>query len=256
MNEKKVKTPKSSIIKFIIVCMCCGAMGYISAKIVAGLDVNELKGTLVKMAPTLAIVDIVVYVVANVALFMATVIVYVKTKKTAMNWNGEDENVITKVEHDLSYPVLFTNLAMLLNMIMFGVTVELAMQKTIGKNQAIITMMVAIVILIIGMVWIVVMQNITINLEKSLNPEKRGNVFDANFQKEWESSCDEAQKLIIYQSGYTAFKRTTFTCSILWVVCIMAQMFFHTGLLPLFCVGIIYMVSNLSYILTAMKLEG
>ena len=35
---------------------------------------------------------------------------------------------------------------------------------------------------------------LVVDLEKKLNPEKKGSVFEMQFQKTWLESCDEAQK--------------------------------------------------------------
>ena len=37
-------------------------------------------------------------------------------------------------------------------------------------------------------------------------PEKKGNVFDVKFQKDWYESCDELEKLQIGNACYKTFK--------------------------------------------------
>ena len=61
------------------------------------------------------------------------------------------------------------------------------------------------------------MSRFIVELEKKLNPEKKGDVIETNFSKKWEDSCDEAQKMIIYEAGYRAYragmKAFTFICN-------------------------------------------
>ena len=41
---------------------------------------------------------------------------------------------------------------------------------------------------------LVVLQQKIVDLERRINPEKRGSVYDMKFQKTWMDSCDEAER--------------------------------------------------------------
>ena len=49
------------------------------------------------------------------------------------------------------------------------------------------------------------MQQMTVDFQKIMNPEKQGSVYDLRFQKKWEESCDELEKFTIYRSAYKAY---------------------------------------------------
>ncbi|MGM9946785.1 DUF3169 family protein [Floccifex sp.] len=62
------------------------------------------------------------------------------------------------------------------------------------------------VLLIFDIVWMVVLQNKVIQAIQVMNPEKKGNILDTKFQKEWFESCDEMEQIKIGQSCYKTFQ--------------------------------------------------
>lgn len=46
----------------------------------------------------------------------------------------------------------------------------------------------------------------TVKATKTIHPEKRDNVFDTKFQKDWFQSCDEAEQQKIGQCSYFCFR--------------------------------------------------
>ena len=39
---------------------------------------------------------------------------------------------------------------------------------------------------------------------------------ETNFSRKWEESCDEAQKMIIYEAGYRAYRAGAKACTFVW----------------------------------------
>jgi hypothetical protein len=101
----------------------------------------------------------------------------------------------------------------------------------------------------------IIISKVTVDLEKKLNPEKQGSVFDMRFAKKWEASCDEAQKQIMCKSAYAAFQAANMTCLILWWIAVVIQIFANTGGFPVTCICAIWLVLNVTYSRTAMKLQ-
>lgn len=55
-------------------------------------------------------------------------------------------------------------------------------------------------------IWMGVMQARIISAIKKLFPEKRGDLFDLKFHRDWYESCDEAERQQIAQCSYQAFR--------------------------------------------------
>lgn len=107
-----------------------------------------------------------------------------------------------------------------------------------------------------GVAWVVVLQQKMVDLEKLLNPEKRGSVYDMRFAKKWEESCDEAEKLAIYRAAYRAYRAAAGACTALWCVFTVSGLFLHTGILPVLAVTVIWLTLCLSYCAACAKQDA
>ena len=81
------------------------------------------------------------------------------------------------------------------------------------------------------------------------------NIFDKDFNKEWLASCDEAQKLMIYEAAYKAFQATQMTCMVMWILALMGMMMFGIGIMPSVCVFIIWLTLTISYCVACRNIE-
>ena len=171
---------------------------------------------------------------------------YLSARKGYRGWDGEDEAVIDRVEVRLSWALLFTAPAVALDMFfltaasvycagatVFGVLGELAVSC--------------------GM--LVVLQQKVVDLEKEINPEKRGSVYECRFQKTWMDSCDESEQRQIGLAAYKAQKVTMYTCFALWLGLSILDNAVSVGLLPMAVVLVIFGVSQTSYALESIRLQ-
>lgn len=69
------------------------------------------------------------------------------------------------------------------------------------------------------------------------------------------SSCDEAERLIMYRAGYQAFLSTNVVCLILCIVIFIFTFLFKTDIMGFVYVCMILLVNNVSYMTRAAKLE-
>ncbi|MCC8183112.1 MAG: DUF3169 family protein, partial [Clostridiales bacterium] len=74
------------------------------------------------------------------------------------------------------------------------------------------------------------------------NPEKRGSVYQFNFQKVWLQSCDEAEQLQIYRAGYQAYKAGVYTCLGLWLAAVIGNLMGWLRWDSILLVGVIWLV--------------
>ena len=141
---------------------------------------------------------------------------------------------------------------MIVQMLFFGIM--MAELENLAVHSFAITM-VATGVFVAGNLAQLKQQQLMVDLEKEMNPSKRGSVYDAKFRDKWEESCDELEKMIIYKSAYKAYKTTALTCVILWIVTATLSIAFKTGPLPSIAVTVIWLVQTVSYCREAIKLE-
>lgn len=261
MKEKQQENKKNDrkiFIRFVVLLLLSGIVGIFS-----GMTIRILQATAGTSID--ALLDIVsramIYIVPALYLLMhlvAAIIsfsIYGRAKKRVMHWDGEDEDYIESIEASLDIPVIMGNAVMVLNLLLYTVVIYQADHVEMSQLWQNILSNGGMVLMILGYVYEIIVQKLVVDLEKKLNPEKRGNVFEIDFMKTWMESCDEAQKWKHYEAAWHAFRITNVVCLVLWLLCFIAQFSFQAGLLPVFCVSGIWLVLVLSYSISAYRLD-
>lgn len=92
------------------------------------------------------------------------------------------------------------------------------------------------------------------NLQK-IYPEKKGDPVSRKFQKEWLASCDEAERVMIYQSAYRSYVTTGKVIPVLLLVTMLCHLFFDTGIMAVAVVAVVWMVVTGSYVGSCVKIR-
>lgn len=254
------KNDKKIYITFVVGMAVLFGAGYLSGRLVKmGVKSGSLEAVLGVMKSSLTTVVPLLYFILAVVSVTVVCLLYMSCKKMykTLQDNPEDDDLWDCLEDKLNQPLIMVNTMQIMNMFFFGCVVWMAEFNSYGKNGGYES-----VILIADMVmfWAIfaygmIVQKRIVDIEKKLNPEKQGNVFDIKFNEVWFSSCDEAQKLITYKATYKAFMDTNITCIILYTLTLIGIFMLNTGIWPMLCVCVIMLVNNLSYMLRAAKLE-
>ena len=94
-----------------------------------------------------------------------------------------------------------------------------------------------------------------VKMVQAAHPEKRGDMNSKNFQKDWMASCDEAEKEMVYQSAYKAYMALGKMIQILLCATMILHLVFHTGILAVIVVGVIYLTMTLTYHRSCVSLQ-
>lgn len=252
-----MKTKKHSeakiIIKFVAIILASGVLGFcvslLASYLTGGEQVN-VSGIGELLGPAVPAV----FLLSNLVMAIVSLLLCRSAKKQVLGWDGEDESV-DKIEQRLNYPLLFANLMTVLNFFFFSASVQVAETTAFGERYNSILFPLCLATFILGYVWILYVSNRVVKLEEHLNPEKKGNIFDTKFQKQWIGSCDEAEKQKIYQAGFRGYRAGSTACLILWVVTTFAQLWAGTGILPVVCVCLIWLVMVTASMIESIRLE-
>lgn len=173
---------------------------------------------------------------------------YRQARNLYKSWDGEEEDPIDSVELKLSWALLMSALAMLADFFFLSVLVIYdvgGLLPTLGHLG----------IFLVSVAVIMVLQQKVVDLEKQINPEKRGSVYDFKFQKKWMESCDESEQRQIGQASYKAYQAVTHVCLWTWVALLIIHYAFDTGLLPMVPVLVIFGVMQITYTLESIRLS-
>ena len=259
--EKKKKNDKKLDRKYLIImlvlCAVCGVGGYFTGRLIgklkkSGFKLPEFNDETMGI---LAIAMLILFVAINVILAIVAACCIGKSKKEWKMWDGEDETLAEKVEGRVSVPIWMSSIVMIINMFLFAVCVNLDINSKFSNKIEDMYMIANLVVFVLSFVVVIVVQKKSVDFTKEMNPEKEGSVFDVNFSKKWESSCDEAQKLQIYKAGSAGFKAMSAVCMDMWIVCIIADLFANVGLLPVAMVTVIWLSGNIGYLVGGIKAE-
>ena len=261
--EKNKRENKAALKKFIPMLIVCAVIGGITGGVSSFIGYSDFSGSIAEAA--LLIVNMMspwAVIILGVSSFIACWAIYRKARAmyqealAAAEADGEsgepDEQIFEEVEDKLSQGMFILSVIMIVQMLFFGIM--MADLENIAVHSFAITM-VATGVFVVGNLAQLKQQQLMVDLEKEMNPSKRGSVYDAKFRDKWEESCDELEKIIIYKSAYKAYKTTALTCVILWIVTATLSIAFKTGPLPCIAVTVIWLVQTVSYCREAMKLE-
>lgn len=233
-----------------------GVLGFLIGRIMKALEKSGgiesikdgLKSAAVVSVPVLAVISVTV-------IFTVAIYRYKKAVRTLKTIGDDDEDKLSDVEHSLNFPLTLLNIWTILDMLFLALSVEILIYGGIEGLLKKVFEVSAVAFFIITYAVMFALTRKYIELVKKMNPEKQGDLLDMNFHKEWEDSCDEAQKLITYKAAYKAFKTANYTCMGLWVVCLIAQLAFHTGVMPVICLSVVWLVMTGAYCAESSRLE-
>lgn len=256
-KNRMKKEDRKYLIIFVIVMIISFLVGAGSGSLIDHLKNKEML-SFINTASIKEFLSVAMpYIFAGINIIVGIVAaVLIKKSKTSMKmWDGENEEVAKKIEGRLGIALAMANVLNLINFFLFAVSVNIDISSKISDGTVGITALINIVIFILSMVEVIVIQKKIIDVNKLFNPEKEGSVLDFKFRTKWINSCDEAEQMITFKAAYTAFKSTQLTCIILWVLCVIVDMEFNIGLMPVIIVTIIWMVLESSYLIANAKLE-
>ncbi|MBE5944208.1 MAG: DUF3169 family protein [Lachnospiraceae bacterium] len=260
VEKKKVtrkKDDKKYFVKFMILLVISATAGY---------GIGFLFGKLKKsgfhfpsitqdMMEIIALSMPIVFLLINIVFAIISILSISKVRKQLRAWDGEDEELADKIDMMLGLPIGLSGIMSIINMFMFSFCIHLDMITETGKTSEKVLMFAIMGVFILSFVVMMLIQKKCIDLTKDMNPEKQGSIFDVKFTEKWEESCDEAQKLQIYQASYGAFRAVNSICITLWLVCLILDLFFGIGITPVIMVTIIWLGNNVGYLVTGSKLE-
>lgn len=178
------------------------------------------------------------------ALLLLGLIHYRHAAKGYASWDGEAEDVIGQVEKQLDMGITLTNIIYVALIFFFGIG-SYQMAKSGKDTLTLLLLYCAAFFVFIFMN--LFLQKACVNLEKKINPEKQGSVYDLKFRKKWLASCDEAEKRAIYEAAYHSFTAVQIVCMVFFTALIMLGTLFEIGLLPYILVGMIWLTNVVVY---------
>lgn len=201
------------------------------------------------------------YVYTTVLVILSRVF-YKKARTLFHTWQEDDEVTMNEIDKRVSYVTWFSQLILYGSYFFLAVgawAADLTHVKAALETQGNL-FWIAFPAVIVHMVYALVagciIQQKAVNLEKEINPEKQGSVYDRKFQDKWLDSCDEAERYTIYRCSFKTFKVMQNVGIFLWLICLIGQISFGTGVFATVMVTVYLIVQTSVYCLYGIHIES
>lgn len=176
-------------------------------------------------------------------------LLYRSAAKKYAAWGGGDEDETSEsIETTLSWVLLLSAVQLNLNFFFLAALVVYCLD---GEIRVLAHL--AVFLLSCGLV--IFAQQKVVDLERRMNPEKRGSVYDMKFQKKWLESCDESERRQIGEACYRTYIVTTRVCIGLWLALVLLSMILEMSLLPVLVLVLIWGTMQVTYTLECICLS-
>lgn len=249
MSEKR-KAKKSDIkiyIIFGVVMYICMTAGFLMGRIGFSLQDKIDSINWVDIANILYLPSAIIFAVVVLIVYGISFMFYISSKKHyTMLMKLDDETFeerIDEVELKLSKALTIAAGVFMLSFLGFPLVLICSdtMEKAgidVGRAGNVI----AVVAFVLSLALYLAIASCVVSLEKKINPEKNGNVFDVHFTKKWLGSMDEAELMKTARAAQKAYIAGVISCMIMWVISLISMFVFHTGIMPIICITVIMMV--------------
>lgn len=236
---------KSTIyLRFAITMLVCAALGGVGGWFIGSAE-SGLLAALSAFNQNLAAPGL--WWFAPSYLLLAAGTVYFTRAKSLLPQAEADDQAFEETDRRLCLSLILSGAALVLLFIALGISGH----AMLAGPAAILLLVHTIVLLI----WVLALQAMTIKATKAIHPERRGNVFDTKFQKDWFQSCDEAEQQKIGQCSYFCFRLMS---GIFPVVMLLLFFLSSTGMAQpawILLVGVLWLAQQLAYQCMAYHLD-
>lgn len=257
-EEQNKKDDKKYFKPFIIMMIICTIVGFFFGKLTKMADehTETIKIFMENLNVIAAYALPVLFLVFNIVMTIMIFGTINRQYRRISTWDGEDEDILDDIENKLNSPLNFSNVMLIVGMFLFAAHAHYFIKCELPELHENILFVMILLDFVTCLIIVLAAQKKVVNMLKIMNPEKKGSIFDSSFRRKWEESSDEGQQLIIYKSAYKAFIVSNTTCMVLWVVGIICDFAFHTGLLPIAFVILIWVIQVVTAYRESVKLEG
>lgn len=247
----KIKSEnRKALPKFLVIMAACCLLGAIVGYLsVSSSDTDIAAQITVFLGNGLALISpYAIWLCALIPLVLTAVNLR-KVRREFTGWQEEDTETMKVMDQQLTAPMVATAICTIFAYFFFA-----ALFCSLPRLE-VFEFLIGLIGFVFYLIVMTLCQQKLVDMNKKMNPEKRGSVYDLKFNKTYLASCDEAEKARIYEAGYTAYKTAVTTCLFTWLILIFCHMFFDTGFFPIAVVSLIWLAATVSYLWKAARLE-
>lgn len=244
----------ASLIKFILTTLAAACVGAAASVLLSKHDPKALG----EAALSLADHGSPVLLMASILFCLLAAFIYYKKAQSHLSRTGLDnDDDFAQIDRDLGISMTILNMIFVVAFLFFGIFaagLETIMHQFEQRSSFAGLVAVTIIVFLVGSFTAIYLQSRLIKLIKVLYPDKKGDLLELRFAKDWLESCDEAEQYIIYRAAYKTYRVTNQCLIFFWLIAVFGAMFFDTGLLPIILITTLWGISNIVYCTQSAKL--
>ncbi|MCZ0704561.1 hypothetical protein J2T56_003138 [Natronobacillus azotifigens] len=240
---------KKDALKLLLIMLVGGIVGATSSTVLHALEIDRLSDLGPRLMEHLVVHSLWYQIGAVVIFFVPTLLWLYKAKKISVD-DSEDIDLEEDPNNQLFDKylyrgLLFNSVYFVIGFILFGLSADI-------RNPFFWSSIVVFLVFMFLSSYIEV--KVVRSMQKA-DPMKKGEPTSMKFNKDFLESCDEAEKLQIYKSGYQSYAFTQTAIMIIFIIMFVSKLHFELGNLPILLVGGIWLLQLLSYFYYAAKNE-
>lgn len=248
--NKQTQTPKKNTgiyIKFAIIMVLSALAGGVGSILMFDYE-DALLGLFRRISDGLILAGPWLLAAGLVPCAVATVL-YCFGKKAAARAD-EDDAAFETASRRLSLSI--TAATVVIPWMMLTVCLALPAVNKMANNVFVVAVA---PLLVVELAWSYGLQAAAMRVTQRLAPEKRGNLFDLRFQKDWYASCDEAERQRIGECSYRTYIVMTSIYPFVMVAVLLAATYGGASVLWAVLLGGLWLTQTLVYLVHAFRLD-
>jgi len=206
---------------------------------------SALKNALLTWVPTAVLI-------ISILVFIVSFYLYSKSKRLAKGWDGEDEDLIDEIEHNLFIVSSICSISVISFFLFIG------LDSYIGREAAfhVVNSVIHIIAIIFTVVWTTALQGRVVSLEYELKQDCYANVLDFGFARKMFEGKDEGQKMIIYKAAYEVYNSLVWINAVAFLIAYYCNKFAGTGLLAVILICLSWLAETIIYLRASYKYKN
>lgn len=192
---------------------------------------EPLRESLKRLAFSIFRFSSIALIILSICSCLISTFLVLKARKKHKQWDGEEEEQIAK-SYEL-YQAVMSFLSV------FGICLSGIVISDMYRNYSMANNC-AILCFAAATLWILFAMDRMVKYRKKLNPEKKGNIFSWNYDKEWLASCDERERMQVFRAGYAVYVKSNILYLIIFICLILTSVIFDLGIAPFLVLLVIW----------------
>lgn len=246
-KEKKKKKKKGPV--WLLLYMCIGALiGGILGPLVYGNYYEVIGDSIIEIGNLIEKYAFEIYTFASISLFIVSIVLTIIGRKRFLESIARGDEVYN--EGLMSIAVGSTGITTMVSFILLIPAAKIIF-ITHNKSQS----LVALIVLLIVVPGCIILQNRLVEDMKKGYPERHGDVYDINFNKDMINSFDEREKSNMHEAAFKSYTITSKFIFGLTIVLLFISLIVNISIGLVFSLLAIMATMNISYVYYCIKLE-